>query len=64
MGAGGGECGLCVNVMMKFRVATWAVAQVYTLSAEISGAGGAHCQAIVFPSYRQGSLLGGHIVGE
>lgn len=46
------------------RVATWAVAQVCTLSAEISGAGGAHCQAIVFPSYRQGSLLGGHIVGE
>ena len=31
------------------RVATWAVAQVCTLSAEILGTGGAHCQAIVFP---------------
>lgn len=38
------------------RVATWAVAQVCTLSAEILGTGGAHCQAIVFPIDREACL--------
>ena len=46
-------CPLCKCDDEVQRVATWAVAQVCTLSAEILGTGGAHCQAIVFPIDRE-----------